>query len=251
MFKLRRSLAVLLIVAGGQAAAGEPPPPASSEQCTRYVPAIDKTVTVPCDNEKSSSPSEPTDAPSTTPEPTDAADPAPSTPPAPTDDAAAPPPSAEVEGAVTFDGFAPGPLGEQALASQGISKLLGSAPTGVYKAEANMVLPPGRRHVLLIAGGPETSLWITFQTPIRRFSVTRIGTAGGASVPTWTMSAFDANGAKIASTGEEHGLPAAPREFTTEANGIAVVRLKTDNRFGAGTWATWNSLPVAEFRIER
>jgi hypothetical protein len=29
------------------------------------------------------------------------------------------------------------------------------------------------------------------------------------------------------------------------------VQLRTDNRFGDGTWATWNSLPVAEFKITR
>jgi len=102
-----------------------------------------------------------------------------------------------------------------------------------------------------VDGGPQTRFSITFSAPIKRFSLTRIGTSGGASVPTWTLVAYDSQGNVVGSTGEEHGLPPQPNQFSVEGNNIVRVQLSTDNRFGAGTWATWNSLPVVEFRIQR
>jgi hypothetical protein len=96
-----------------------------------------------------------------------------------------------------------------------------------------------------------TLLTITFNAPIKRFSLTRIGTAGGASVPTWTLDAYDSEGKVVASTGEEHGLPPQPRQVSVEGSGIVRVQLGTDNRFGDATWATWNSLPVAELKVKR
>jgi hypothetical protein len=65
--------------------------------------------------------------------------------------------------------------------------------------------------VLLVSGERVTSLTIAFKTPIKRFSLTRIGTAGGASVPTWTLDAFDSEGKVVESAGEEHGLPQMPQ----------------------------------------
>ena len=63
-----------------------------------------------------------------------------------------------------------------------------------------MLLPHGRQQVLLLAG-EERVTWLTiaFDVPVKRFSLTRIGTRDGASIP---------------------------------------------------TWATWNSLPVAEFELD-
>ena len=114
-----------------------------------------------------------------------------------------------------------------------------------------MVLPAGRKQVLLVAGERVTSLTIVFNTPIRSFSLTRAGTAGGASVPTWKMEAFDGADNRVGSTGEEHGLPPTPQQFSINGDGIVRVVLSTDNRYGEGTWATWNSLPVAQFEFKR
>ena len=55
----------------------------------------------------------------------------------------------------------------------------------------------------------------------------------------------------VASAGEEHGLPKTPQAFSVSGSAVVKVRLSTDNRFGNTVWATWNSLPVAEFEIER
>ena len=155
------------------------------------------------------------------------------------------------EQVVSFDEIEPGPLSRDAFASLGVQLLQGQGAPGVYKPEPNMVLPKGRHQVLLVAGDRETSLTIAFNPPIERFGVTRIGTAGGASVPTWTLRAYDTEGTVIDSTGEEHGLPSTPRQVSVEGRSIVQVQLGTDNRFGDGTWATWNSLPVAEFKITR
>jgi hypothetical protein len=73
----------------------------------------------------------------------------------------------------------------------------------------------------------------------------------GASVPTWTLEAYDSEGKVVGSAGEERGLPPKPQRFSIEGYGIVRVRLSTDNRFGSGTGATWNSLPVAEFETGR
>jgi hypothetical protein len=113
-----------------------------------------------------------------------------------------------------------------------------------------MVLPEGRTQVLLVGGDRVTSLTFAFNAPISRFGLIRIGTAGGASVPTWQLDAYDSSGKLIDSTGEEHGLPAAPQRFFVEGGNIARVQLNTDNRFGDATWATWNSLPIVELEIE-
>lgn len=186
-----------------------------------------------------------------------AAAPAPAAPPV---TATAPPPTKEPpagqkagEKAVSFDQLVPGPLSPDAFASIGLRFMREQGAPGVFKPEPNMVLPQGRTQVLLVGGTGDrvTSLSIAFNTPIKRFSLTRIGTANGASVPTWTLNAYDSNGKVVASIGEEHGLPAAPREVSVEGSGIVRVQLSTDNRFGDTAWATWNSLPVAEFKIAR
>jgi hypothetical protein len=155
------------------------------------------------------------------------------------------------EQVVTFDKLELGPLPPDAFASKGMQFVKEKGVPGIYRAERNMVLPKGRNQVLLVAGDRVTLLTITFNAPIKRFSLTRIGTAGGASVPTWTLSAYDSESRVVASTKEEHGLPPNPRQVSIEGLGIVRVQLSSDNRFGDGTWATWNSLPVAELKITR
>lgn len=152
-----------------------------------------------------------------------------------------------------FDQLKPGPLPAEAFASMGMQFMREQGAPHISRPEPNMKLPQGRTQVLLVGGTGDrvTSLSIAFDTPIKRFRLTRIGTANGASVPTWTISAYDSKGKVVASAGEEHGLPASPREFSVEGAGIVRVQLSTDNRFGDTTWATWNSLPVAEFKIGR
>ncbi|HWY52094.1 MAG TPA: toll/interleukin-1 receptor domain-containing protein [Chthoniobacterales bacterium] len=117
-------------------------------------------------------------------------------------------------------------------------------------ATTHMVIGHGRTAVLMIAGGPTTALELELARPARKIFVERVGTSHGASVPTWRIDALDRAGRVLDSFGEEHGLPADARMVELRGEGIATVRLSTDNRFGAGTWATWNCLPVSELSWE-
>jgi hypothetical protein len=150
-----------------------------------------------------------------------------------------------------FDQLEPGPLPADAFVSMGMQFMREQGAPRVSRPEPNMKLPQGRTQVLLVGGTGDrvTSLSIAFDMPIKRFKLTRIGTANGASVPTWTIKAYDSRGQVVAFAGEEHGLPESPREFSVEGAGIVRVQLSTDNRFGDTAWATWNSLPIAEFKI--
>ena len=150
---------------------------------------------------------------------------------------------------LSFDGLELGPLSDEAFSGEGIHFIQDKGRPGVYKMEPNMV--ETREHVLLVAGDPVTSLLIKLDRPVRRFGIGRIGTAGGASIPTWNMVAYDRGGNIVGSIGEQHGLPAEPKEFWLEGSGIVRIEIKTDNRYGKGTWATWNSLPVSRLLLER
>ena len=154
-------------------------------------------------------------------------------------------------GPINFDAQKPGDLPANAFAARGVRFAAEKGVPQIFAAQPNMILPAGRVHVFMVGGATVTALTITFDEPIRRFGLTRIGTGGGASVPTWMLDAYDASGKVVASAGEEHGLPKTPQAFSVSDSAIVKVRLSTDNRFGNTVWATWNSLPVAEFEIER
>lgn len=144
-----------------------------------------------------------------------------------------------------------GPLANDFLQTAGARIVDAQGQARVFAAEPNMVLPSGRTRVVLVVGDRTTSLTLAFDEPVARFTLTRIGTANGASTPTWKLEAFDGGGALLGSTGEERGLPLEARQFAIAAQGIARVVLTTDNRWGDGTWATWSSLPVVEIGVER
>ncbi len=114
-----------------------------------------------------------------------------------------------------------------------------------------MIISPPHQNVLLLADERVTSFIVELENPVRRFAILRIGTAGGASIPTWTMKAYDSNGKLVGHIGEKHGLPGASKSVAIEGNGIVRVEISTDNRNGAATWATWSSLPIAGFELDR
>jgi hypothetical protein len=150
---------------------------------------------------------------------------------------------------IEFERFNPGPLPLDALSSFGVQLVSAGTPT-IVNAGHEMVLPPGRRHVLGINEGHTTSVTFSFTRPIGKFALVRIGVTNGASVPTWKLEALDRQGRVIDSVGEIHGLYSQPRAVSVSGPEVAAARLSTDNRNGAGTWATYNSLPIAEVQIE-
>ena len=86
-----------------------------------------------------------------------------------------------------------------------------NAPT-IMNAGPEMVLPAGRTHVFMITGDRTTSVTFSFDRPVKKFSLTRVGVINGASVPTWKLEALDAQGGVLDSVGETHGLYQQPRK---------------------------------------
>lgn len=173
--------------------------------------------------------------------------PQPTTPPAP------PPPRAPGKGTVAtidFNLLPQGPLSLEIFASHGVHLIQGQGIPGVYATDPNMVIPPVYRNALLLADDRVTSLTFVFDAPIKRFAIFRVGVTGGASLPTWKMKAHDKNGKLVSSAGEKRGTPKTPKPFSVQGRGITRVELETDNRNGAGTWATWSSLPIVSFAFE-
>ena len=160
--------------------------------------------------------------------------------------------SVELEKAVTAGHFA----------AYGISSVSWSGGRlVVQEAEDNMVMPRGKTRVLNIRSNfdnnPQTSLMFEFEKPISKFTMTRIG-GNPASLPSWRLEGIDLNG-KVTQAFNDHrggsGEPriSEPREFSLEVSPktpMKAVRLKTDNRQGSGTWATFNSLPLVQIAWE-
>lgn len=152
---------------------------------------------------------------------------------------------------IDFTRLAVGPFDLNALRGQGVRFIAKTGVPTVYAAEPNMVLPQSQTQVLLVGGSVVTALVVEFTSPVSYFSFMRAGTRNGASTPTWRAEAFGAGNRVLGAVGEEHGLPEHPQTFVLRGSGIVRVEIRTDNRFGTGTWATWNSLPVVELEARR
>ncbi len=152
---------------------------------------------------------------------------------------------------VTFGELAPGPLASDAFAKQGLRFVPAKGAPGIYKAEPNMILPSPCTQVMLVGGERVTSFAIVLDPPVKRLALYRIGAAKGASVPTWKMTAYNAKGRVVGSAGEQHNLSGRAGYFSVDAENITRAEIRTDNRYGTGTWATWNSLPIAAFGFDR
>ena len=139
---------------------------------------------------------------------------------------------------------------EIVLREAGLQVRSASGALSIVGATPNMAVGNGRGAVLLMAGGPVTYLELGLARPARQIFLERIGTRNGASVPTWRFEALDQSGRVLDSFDEQHGLPTTALRIELHGQGIVAMRLSTDNRFGAGTWATWNCLPVSELSWE-
>jgi hypothetical protein len=96
-----------------------------------------------------------------------------------------------------------------------------------------------------------------FEKPILKFTMTRIG-GNPASLPSWRLEGIDLNGKVTQAFNDQRGSSGEPRireprEFSLEVSPktpMKAARLKTDNRHGSGTWATFNSLPLVQIAWE-
>jgi hypothetical protein len=84
------------------------------------------------------------------------------------------------------------------------------------------------------------------------FALTTIGVVHGASLPRWRLEALDAKGNILANTGElEFNKEPLPRTYWLRADGIAAVRLSSDNRGAGEPFATFGEPPIVEMILER
>lgn len=162
------------------------------------------------------------------------------------------PPQGSVQ-KLTFDHLkAAAGLRPDTFAAQGIIIVLGSG--GVVRIERaipEMVLPAGRKQLLMVVQEPAASRYaLAFTNPVHRVTITRPGVINGASMPKWKLTAMTNAGKILATTGEDKfGADPQARKFSVEANGIEQVDISVDNHWGAGTYATFSCLPIAEIEI--
>lgn len=152
---------------------------------------------------------------------------------------------------MTFGDLPLGNLEPDALATVGIRIEKKKGEPQIFAAQPNMLLPPSCKKVMMVGGDRVTSVDLHFDPPVKRFALQRVGTTSGASTPTWSMTAYNRSGKSVGKTGEEHGLPLTAKKFALEAAEIARVQINSDNRYGTGTWATRNSLPIAAVAFDR
>jgi hypothetical protein len=151
---------------------------------------------------------------------------------------------------ITFDQLkvAPG-LRRDALVNQGVLLVLGpDCDARIESAGSNMVMPPGRKQLLMVVQKPTQSRYaISFNEPVRKVTVTRPGVINGSSMPKWKLTAMTNARKVLATTGEDKfGFDKKVGKFTVEADGIQQIDIAVDNRWGTGTYATFSCLPIAE-----
>lgn len=158
---------------------------------------------------------------------------------------------------INFSDLAPGFLEADAFVSLGVRtlKTFGGKPA-INDADPGMVLPRGYIRVLNVRGEhSQTTLVFEFEPAIKNFALTRIG-GNPTSLPTWTLEAYDSSGRIVDTLTQMRGDTTEPRirtpaTFSVRGSTISSVALAVDNRNGAGTWATYNCLPVVEIEFQR
>jgi hypothetical protein len=158
---------------------------------------------------------------------------------------------------INFSELTPGFLEADAFLSRGVRTLrtFGGKPA-INDADPGMVLPRGYTRVLNVRGEhSQTTLVFEFEPAIKHFSVTRIG-GNPTSLPTWTLEAYDSGGRIVDTLTQMRGDTTEPRirtpaTFSVRGSTISSVALAVDNRHGAGTWATYNCLPIIEIEFQR
>jgi hypothetical protein len=140
-------------------------------------------------------------------------------------------------------------LSRDALLNRGVLLMLRpDCDARIEPATSGMVMPPGRKQLLMVAQNPTESHYaISFAEPVRKVAITRPGVINGSSMPKWKLTAMTNAGKALATTGEDtFGFDKNVRRFSVEANGIQKVDITVDNRWGTGTYATFSCLPIAE-----
>jgi len=121
----------------------------------------------------------------------------------------------------------------------------------IESATSGMVMPRGRTKLLMVVQKPTESRYaISFHETVRKVTITRPGVINGSSMPKWKLTAMSNAGKILATTGEDKfGFDKNVRKLSVAADGIQLIDIAVDNRWGTGTYATFSCLPIAEIEL--
>ena len=154
---------------------------------------------------------------------------------------------------VAFDQCSPGNFTGIEFKTHGLRVAAVKGRLLVAAAAPPMVMPGARQHVLMMDGDRVTEMAFAFDPPVKSFTITLPGIGGGASFPTYQLTAYNRAGQGFDGIGQEHHVPTrpVPARLTLSSGEMSRVVLSVDNRFGETAWATYNCLPIAEIELER
>ena len=161
---------------------------------------------------------------------------------------------------VDFTELKPGDINGDEFGAAGLQLAASKGRLYVLPAQLPaMVMPAGQKQVLAVRGDDRggdvrvTEFALEFNPPVKSFTITLPGLRGGASFPTYSITAFNPSGAIVGMVGREHWIPTVPEPARITLNKGMMSRavISVDNRFGNTAWATYNCLPIVEIELQR
>lgn len=181
--------------------------------------------------------------------------PAPSAAPAPTTPAPKPPRPAirANESTLNFSAVRTGPLSGDEFFEEGVRLTATRGQMVATPAQPPMTMPAGASQVMMMQGDRITEFVLTFDPPVKSFSLTLPGLSGGSSFPSYSIVAYGPSGAALKKIGVQHWIPKtpSPRKISYAQGPVARAVVRVDNRFGETAWATYNCLPITEIELRR
>ena len=153
-----------------------------------------------------------------------------------------------------FSTLKPGYISGDEFSAVGVRLTASKGRLHVLPAQAPaMVMPAGQTQVLAVDGDRVTEFALEFNPPVKAFTLTLPGLRGGASFPTYSITAFNPAGASFDVVGQEHWIPTvpAPARITLNKGMMSRAVIFVDNRFGNTAWATYSCLPLVEIELQR
>jgi len=159
-----------------------------------------------------------------------------------------------ISSTLVFSALKPGYISGEEFRAVGVRLTASKGRLHVLPAQLPaMVMPAGQTQVLAVAGDRVTEFALEFNPPVKAFTLTLPGLRGGASFPTYSITAFNPAGASFDMVGQQHWIPSvpAPARITLDKGMMSRAVIFVDNRFGNTAWATYSCLPIAEIELQR
>jgi len=152
---------------------------------------------------------------------------------------------------INMSDYPAGSLAPNVWAEHGI--LIKEGKAQIFPKSSAMVFPGSGKAVMIANPYQTFSVFsLEFNPPIKSFKLTRIGVTGGSSLPQWAIEALSGAAVIVAESGEWFfSQPKDPKSFTLSGKGIYRVNLISENVYGSGTYATFNSVPIVSIEILR